>query len=462
MTIVEVFIGSFINILCCKCMRNYKKKMRNLVIDQNTYKKVFSMITIAILIEPAYFSNGSFGFVDRIYDILKIILALFILFKFIFRMKTGANFWLVVLFEFCLLFSTLFMKGDLISFFNTNIYVIVMVMLLEWLLETNAPVIISSIGFVFGTYAHINLLTYLLFPQGLYIHEILGWNNCWFLGYKNLATPILLVGMVCTLYDSLMRKRKIDLYTISVIICSLWYQIGVLSITGIVSSILLIITTALSFYFDIIDKFLSCKKIILGNFILFFLIVFVRIQNIIDLFGNLILQLGRNITFSSRTYLWDRIIPLLHTSMWWGYGVQASDEYRSMFNYSWAFHLHSYYLQIFYEGGIIAFILLFGLLFSGGKHFDLFSQKKESVIIKCGILAYLVAIQMEVYAKISTMFILVFMLYHVGKIEEQYELLFHEYEMTRARKIQFMWGKSSLNKKKQKIISGASKELAEK
>lgn len=415
--------------------------MGRIVINRDVYKKISAILVIAALIEPAFFTNGSFVLIDLLYDILKIVCALYITFVFFCRMKTSMSFWFVFLFESCLLFSTLFMGGNVISFFKTSVYIIIIIMFLECLIETDAPIIVSAIGKVFGIYTYISLGSFLLYPKGLYTSTTLLWGNNWFLGNKNQATPILLLGIICSLYDSLMRKGKISLYSLSVIVCSVWYLIGVSSITGILAAVLTLFIIGITFRWIVVDKIFSCKNIVLGNMVLFILLVFVRIQNILDLLGNIILQLGKTLTFSSRTYIWDQVLPLLQTSILWGHGVTSAEEYRNTFHYTWAVNLHSYYLQVLFEGGLLAFVLLFGYMIVSAIYYDQYSRKKESLIIKYGLMSYLIASQMEVYGYISTIFILIFLLCHIDKIEKQYAPLREEYEINKKRKIKFIWGK---------------------
>lgn len=420
------------------------------VVNQSTCRKILLMLAVAILIEPNYFAQGPLKAVDFVYSILKIICTLLILFRFFICLKVRTGLLLVFLYEGVMLISTALGGGSVLSFVKINAYIVVMAILLEWMLEQDAPSLISAVSSVFGIYTYISLLTWILFPEGMYTHP-LGWKNCWFLGYKNIATPILLVGMVCALFDSYMKYKRISWYAWSVVVCAEIYMFGVSSVTGMVTSIVALAVSAVSYWMDVVEKILNCKNIVIGNFILFVLIVFVRIQNVLDIFGNIVIQMGKNLTFSSRTYLWDRVIPLIRDSLILGNGAQEYQEYVNLFHYWWAVHLHSYYLQVLFEGGLTALGLVFVLLFLGGMNFDQHSKVRASMIIKYGLMAYLLANQLEMYGQVSTMFMLVFMHYHIEEIEDQYEQLRQKYVNRDKRKVRLIWGKKLLYREDMKM-----------
>ena len=93
-----------------------------------------------------------------------------------------------------------------------------------------------------------------------------------------------------------------------------------------------------------------------------------------------------------------------------GQGYFTAIEYEKHFGGIWITHLHCYYLQVLYEGGIIAFGSLFALIFRSMAIFDRTERNYTETIFLIGVFAVLLVWQVEAYLTIIRYFFIAFFL----------------------------------------------------
>ena len=65
---------------------------------------------------------------------------------------------------------------------------------------------------------------------------------------------------------------------------------------------------------------------------------------------------GKDITFSGRTILWDKILHSISDSIFMGFGVKTEEALISYFGLAYAGHSHNLALQIIFQTGILGTI----------------------------------------------------------------------------------------------------------
>ena len=142
----------------------------------------------------------------------------------------------------------------------------------------------------------------------------------------------------------------------------------------------------------------------------FLAIVLFRMQY---LFEDIIVnKLHRNLTFTGRTSIWDTTISYIVKNPFLGYGVE---DFSTRLVTKGIFHAHSTYLNILLEGGIIALIAYFFLLFSVWKAIKKNKENNIISLLSWGTLIYFIMTIIEFY-KQSQMFFLVLLLLYNYKI----------------------------------------------
>ena len=88
------------------------------------------------------------------------------------------------------------------------------------------------------------------------------------------------------------------------------------------------------------------------------LILVLKVQ---DLFAPLIIALGKTVTFTGRTYIWDTTLSLFDSShLLLGYGT--SFQFNIVYNGETYPHPHNFVLQVLLSGGIIGIVLYAALI----------------------------------------------------------------------------------------------------
>ena len=225
---------------------------------------------------------------------------------------------------------------------------------------------VSALAFVLEIYTYLNLLTIVLYPNGLYDAEFYS-GNYWFLGYKNVMTKFLLPAVTINSIATVMKNRR---YTVR-LIC-LWCSVVATMImvdnkTGLIGIAFIIILLAL-FSRKKLPAFFNLKN---GIIFLIVISIVVATTSIVKIFSPILLYLGEDKSVLHRQEVWIRAFELILKSPIWGYGLRSSTEYRQLINLStgWGYisHPHNYILYTFLQGGSVLILLVINLIRKGGR-----------------------------------------------------------------------------------------------
>lgn len=103
-----------------------------------------------------------------------------------------------------------------------------------------------------------------------------------------------------------------------------------------------------------------------------------------------------------------------------GEGMQTGLEYVTRFGGVKAFsHLHCYYLQILYDGGLLAFVSFVLLLLIIAKRFDNREKYFGDLVILDGLLVFMIVWQVEAYPELIWYFsILMVLIYNISAFKD--------------------------------------------
>ena len=204
--------------------------------------------------------------------------------------------------------------------------------------------------------AIVNLITVLLFPEGLYVTYGYGQaysNPGYFFGHRNNAieTLIPLMGLAC--YKDLFLHRKRSVHY--------WFIIALSSLTSIltwsVNAILCVgVIVGIEILLLIRDKwgFLKVRVLFWGvTAFSCFITAFSGINYFFRFFENV---LNKSHTLNERIRIWGRAIIAISQKPWFGYGAEDYDVKYLRIGHSNS--THNYILDYIYYGGIVLFIVV--------------------------------------------------------------------------------------------------------
>lgn len=306
--------------------------------------------------EPGYF-NDTGGTIDLFYNICKVISAFIIL---ILYLKRGKTSYLFISFTMLWLYFFLnntvkngFSMGEIIRILS---YIIV-AMLVEYYVDKQARMLICSLVFLYEFLVIVNFITILIFPEGMYETKF-QWQN-YFLGFRN---SFILYFIPCMTFEIIWAKYTGQWWraTIMFIVCFVSA-----AFSGSATCLLITITYIVLFMAGIYCyKIFNILVVTFSYIAVFLAVVIFRLQTLLEPLFN---ALGRNITMTGRTIIWDYTIQKIIQNPLTGYGKQSA-EYRmaQIPNVYGASHAHNFFLEHLYCGGFIQLILLIvwlGLLY---------------------------------------------------------------------------------------------------
>lgn len=387
----------------------------------NTLKsKIIYFLLLIPFFEPAYV-NVQLSMISKIFDILKIA-SFVVIFLMYFTAKKKSKIPIYILiFELILLFSTFVNNGDIKSCILNIITIFGLSMICDYGINNNTKSFLFSILLIFEILITVNLITILLFPNGMYTNATTLFTENWFLGYDNSHVFIIIPALILSLVYSYYTINKISFRTIFLFIISFLTIIIRWQATGVTGLILL------SLYL-LFSKFIKNKKIfniktyLIVGVISFISIIIYRIQNIFAFF--IVGFLKKSLTFTGRVYIWDYVIEYIKKKPLLGYGMEDRMVRYFKTKSHRSFHAHNQMLEITYQGGIFSLVLFVVILLMTSKKLYKYRQTKMSKMLSFSILLYLILMLTEV-CNLTYIFLILIVSYNIDKLiikkEVEYE-----------------------------------------
>lgn len=310
----------------------------------------------------------------------------------------------------CFLISTIINDSNYASvlyYFSRSFGLIVPIM---YIYPKNKEAFWRATSDYFALNIYINTIFTVLSPEGILTSSTINKieKGFHFLGEKNQVMPFLLIGVtIAMIYKHFMQEKQYRVYCLLICtwICGIYY----LSAT---STIGLIVFTILLLWKNVkvrLKRKKTSKKsrkwtFIFGVFAIiccYYLLVVQRIQNY---FGSLIAELfNKDVTLSTRTFIWDAALKMVQESPIWGYG---GTETKYIQLGSMVYNAHNILLQMLLMGGIVM-LVVFVLLVSRGC-IDL--SKVQTGDVRKAITALLIALFVMSLAEVYAISLLIFSL----------------------------------------------------
>lgn len=341
--------------------------------NKNKQGKIFIIlfaIMLMIFFEPQMFKESSFDGVEKVDFIYKIAkLFCFVITSYLYlrenKFKISKLLLSIGVLQLVMLISTIIYNGDIVRFIGPAITTVTMCMIAELLIKRKE---------LFPVLKIVNIYFWICFLINLVTVFLLDFTSCnlftraYFMGIDNrfiftMIPWVLFEGLV-ELHEN--SKTGIKFYT-SFALCEslLLYKNSTSAMIVFFIYFLLIFNNKTTFKL----KYSLFFSYVIANI----LIVVFKIQNI---FAKVVGILGKDITFSGRTFLWDGILKWSYKYPLIGRGMR-SIEYDKHFFYinsapyyhEWCkvIHAHNSLMTLLYRGGIISVLIYLGIIFAAIK-----------------------------------------------------------------------------------------------
>lgn len=337
--------------------------------------------------KPGYFTQ--IAFLDRCFDFMKVASFLIVLIGVcFFKCRLSIVSILIGAMQAYLVINTVFHQGEVWTSMVQAFSVVSVILLYELVQEED--VFLSAQLFCFELVIYINLITELLYPEGMYQTQngLFVAKLNWFLGYYNNHSQYYIPALLMAFLYKERTGKKIRVYAIMTVI----FASSVLAWSGGVLMGLLSMTIV----YVLFKKKSNCFHYYTywSIHILFFIAIFqLKFQ---ELFRWLLDGVfGKWRSLDVRILLWDRYLSFIQNSLVFGYGVEKGIVRELKSGFHFAMHAHNFLLEIFYQGGIIYFLLMLLIVIIAGKRVYKYRFTLESQIIGVAFLGWCVCTLVE-------------------------------------------------------------------
>ena len=284
----------------------------------------------------------------------------------------------IVLYFFILFIPTYFYNlSNMENFIKMIIPTIGLSLLCDFGIRYDCKIFLKSFETLLIIYLIINFITILLFPRGMYIGIGSGYDQNWFLGYRNSHILYMFPCIIVNFINSYIKFNKLTKKNLLLIIFLITSSILAKSSTTIVGislmSVYLIFSRAMAKI-----KLFNMKNYFISYIIIYFSIIIARLQ---EIFSFIIIDiLHKDITFTNRTFIWDYVIEFISKKPIIGYGYELGLKRYVKTRIYRSYHAHNQFLEIVYKSGILGAISFGIIMFL--SFFELYKYRKEN-ISKC-------------------------------------------------------------------------------
>lgn len=258
--------------------------------------------------------------------------------------------------------TTFFISNNSYMFYKNLLPIAAIALLIELAVLYKGYNLLDAIV-VFRIYIYVNLVMILLYPAG-----IMG-PSSWFLGYRNIHAWFLLPLMTLLIIRALWKYHKLDKFTIIDIVAILFTILWIRSSTSWVGLFVYLVIAEIAWICYKGNK--SMPRMInlfdgwLATLVFLGVIVIGKLQYMFE--GIIVHLLHRDLTFTYRTEIWDRVLEYLKSHWLLGCGYLTKEEFKSLFPSPIGYnHPHNYMLSLMMQGGmLLVIIVIAGFLISG-------------------------------------------------------------------------------------------------
>lgn len=246
-----------------------------------------------------------------------------------------------------------------------------------------------------------NVASVLLFPEGVYELAV------YFYGNRNIAYQLSFLVIACAIVLDVGNGGKMEVLAFVFVAIALFQILLVRSVTSCIAALFLCVVLVAVRWHGAREA-LSGITMFVGSVVLFVLVVVCRITN---LFAPLVTGvLGKSLSLSGRTYIWDLMFHLFEGwHIWFGYGFSGNSLiYVNGGHYN---HAHNMYLDAWFLGGVLLLLVFAVLLFAASMRLYRTRNWAVSGVLSAVFGAYLIVGITEPMTRVSFFIILALCFY---------------------------------------------------
>ncbi|MCE7792393.1 O-antigen ligase family protein, partial [Salipaludibacillus sp. CUR1] len=303
-------------------------------------------------------------------------------------------------------FSSYYFSEGVLDLVN-SFRILTLILLINITIKKYPKSTLKALSALFGFYIILNFISYLIFSGGLYWT---GSQNAWILGIENQFGYFLIPGILLSILFSWYKHKKISGLSLFVVMLAVSTLLMAWSATAIVAVFFLLTSIFINVRQRIkpVYSFITLSILYLA---IWFVIVRFNSFNSLEIIITDIL--GKDLTFSGRTRIWDSVFDTIPNSLWYGFGIN-SEVLGGIVTY---FAAHNMILQIFLDTGLIGLTLFFICIVVGGVKLQKTKNNRVSVILLIGIFGILIGGITESY-RMNYLFLLLTLSYNVKYLKK--------------------------------------------
>ena len=297
------------------------------------------------------------------------------------------------------------------NFIGTYSSIIAMCLYLNYAIVYKCKESIKTLNNIYLLLIIINFCTLLIFPKGMYKTSLYSTN--WFFKYDNVHMymyfPAMLIGYINLQMQDNDKKLKIVwfmeifLVAFGVLFCH--------SATTMVSCAVLVIYLLCKKAINT-RYFFNAKNYLIIYVVTFFTIVVYRLQNIFSWF--IVGVLKKDLTFTTRTVLWDRIVKYIYEKPIIGYGIENTEVFRKKMKGEFYTHAHNTTYDILYKGGILALFFHIVLLIESAIELCRYRNNEISRVASIFFFGVLITMNFEAREEKMGLYIILYICFSIG------------------------------------------------
>lgn len=371
--------------------------------DINANMTIVLILALLPLILPDYLQT--IEILDRVSVLLTIFIFIIVMILSILYKKFNIFLVLSLLFLFWRFFSSYYL-AESITDFSTILKTATVVVIINLVIRDYTKPLIRALYIIFVTYIVANFLSLLLFPEGLYLDNPRDnqYRSAWLLGIRNQFAYFIIPGIAVVLLHAWFFKKRLTIISSIVLIIAVVSILSVSSATAIVSIILLLVLYLINLKKKIkpFVSFLNLSLLYIGIWSL------LVVSNSIGPLQTLIVDyLGRDMTLSGRTTIWEQVFNVIPESFWYGFGINV----RILVSHTY-FGSHNLILQTILESGIIGLVLLMSCVIIAGFQLQKFRNSNLTIILLVAVFGIFIGGLTESY-RLNYLFLLLALSYNV-------------------------------------------------
>ena len=319
--------------------------------------------------------------------------------------------WITIGYNAVLLIATIINGGNLIKYTGYLVSSLGITLVIKYLSQDKGWQLVCSMRNVCRFLIFVNLITIALFPHGLIYPEY------HFLGNDNISVPSILMCATLVLYSSYIQYDRITFDGLLDFLLCAANLIIIWSGTGVTGLLVFLVVCVGLFYFKGI---LNIRKMIVISGVACYLILFA--SNISFLQNYIVGFLGKDMTFTGRTYIWKEAMTMIQKKPLLGYGIldsQAIVYSNIMGYYKWA---HNEYLQSMLNGGIFYCMLIVFAIIMVAFKLKKYEQYRATYFLQASISAYMIMFITETYGNFLFLSIILAFSYYLPAIDSHSEI----------------------------------------